>query len=345
MRSYKNLYPRICDFVMLHNAYRGARRLKRYRQEVLAFSWRLEQNLWQLHRQLADGSYPHGAYRQFVVNDSKKRLIRAAPFRDRIVHKAVCLVLEPLFEPNFIHDSYACRKGKGTHKAVRRLESFIKTSGGVEEVYVLKCDVSKFFFSIDHQKLKQILFKHLADKQTCRLLELIIDSHSDSPNRGIPIGNLTSQLFANIYLNELDQFVKHELKERRYIRYMDDFIVVGNDKVQLHKTKTIIEEFLSERLELTLHPRKAIVKPAVCGVDFLGYVIFGTHRRLRSSTVRRFTKRMRRYKSLVEQGVMSHDKLVAATRSWDAYACHGASWRLRQQLYVQLRLPLVCYKL
>lgn len=315
MKTYKNLYDKICDFENLHRAYKQAIKCKRYRREILEFSRDLEANLLGIQRDLVYQTYEHGSYREFIVWESKKRVIKAAPFRDRVIHHALCNIIEPIFDCGFIDQSYACRKDKGTHKAIKKLQSYLRAVG--KQAYCLQCDISKYFGSIDHIILKSILRKKIADVKTLWLIEKIINSSCDLSATGIPIGNLTSQLFANIYLNELDRFIKHQLRGKYYLRYMDDFLILGEVKKSLEVLKVIIQSYLTIKLKLTLHPHKAVIFPVRIGIDFLGYKIFSYHKLLRPSTVKRFAKK-------------SH--CVEGIKSWLAYARFGNSWRLCSQL-------------
>ena len=351
-----DLFSQVADFENLHAAYRGARSCKRYRFSILKFGYRLEENLLSLRWELIHKTYQHGRYREFVVTDSKKRLIKAAPFRDRVVHHAIVNVIEPILDKGFIYDSYACRKGKGTHAAVIRLEHFIKSlrscppataldssrsaSGGHERererervngaprFYCLKCDVSKYFDNVDHQTLLGFLRKKIKDENILWLLTEIIESDP----QGIPIGNLTSQLFANVYLNELDHFVKRELKERYYLRYMDDFLILGSDKRHLSEVKETVRTFLRDRLKLELHPKKAEIAPIDKGVDFLGYVLRDGKRFLRKSTVKRFMKKKRRYEAMAKNGKITEAFLENACVSWRGYASFAGSYKLVEKL-------------
>jgi len=275
----------------LLGAHARAKRGKQKREEVARFGWNLEANLLALRAQLLGGTYTHGAYRKFIVSDSKRREIKSAPFRDRVVHQAIVAALEPAFEQRFVFDSYACRRGKGTHAALARFEQYLRVSR-----YALTMDISKYFASIDHSILLSLVARKVRETRLLALCRLIIESSEEAPGRGIPIGNLTSQLFANVYLNELDQYAKHGLRLRRYIRYMDDMVVLHDDKTFLHETKEKMREFAEVRLGLTMHPRKVQIAPVLPGVDFLGYRVFPHHRLLRKSTVKRFIARMKHAK-------------------------------------------------
>lgn len=217
-------------------------------------------------------------------------------------------------------------------------------------LYCLKCDISKYFANIDHGILLECITKKIADPRCLRLLEEIIASSHEQiiyedlltvRRAGTPIGNLTSQLFANIYLNELDQFIKHVLRERWYVRYMDDFLILGYDKKELHVLKERIAGFLSDHLRLTLHPKKAAVFPADLGIDFLGYRVFISHCLLRPSTVRRFIRRTRRNERAFARGEIGKDYRDSALRSWIAYAQKGNSWRLRQKIGSEMGVVLL----
>jgi len=327
MKTFKNLYGKICSYENLYGAYLKAKRGKSKSEEVLYFTYNLENELDKLQCELINGEYKTGEYRHFVIFEPKERKISALPFRDRVVHHAICSVIGPIFEKKFIFDSYACRKKKGTHAGVMRLQKFIR--GVSEDAYVLKCDISKYFFSVDCRVLKRIIRKKISDEKLLCLLDNVIDSSKS----GIPIGNLTSQLFANIYLNELDEFVKYELREKYYVRYMDDFLILNESKYELHKVKDKIELFLSS-IKLKFHPKKVNIFPVRLGVDFLGYRIFRDYRLIRKSTVRRFIRNVNRKIRRCDLGVVSFDKLLESFNSWEAYMGYGNSYKLRNSLYV-----------
>ncbi len=342
-----NLFSRFIAFGNFHSAFQKARKLKTFHSDVLQFEYNLENNLFRLQNEFSEQKYQHGGYHSFTVNDPKYREIRAAPFRDRVVHHALCNIIEPLFDSCFIFDSYACRKEKGTHRAMKRLKTFlqsIESSGAKPKakrqskehppIYCLKCDIKKYFASIDHGILLSMIAKKIKDSKILKVIEKIINSHWDNieyknlfeyRKTGIPIGNLTSQLFANIYLNELDQFVKHKLRVRYYIRYMDDFLFLSKSKRELWKTKQAVEQFLTEQLKLSLHPKKVTVFPVKDGIDFLGYrVFFPPNVRLRKGTVRRFMKKFKRK----ENGKTDSKALLQSIQSFRGFAKHGNSFAL-----------------
>jgi len=262
---------------------------KRSRADVQVFERELMMNVLALHRELADGTYQHGPYEAFRVSDPKPRQIHKASVRDRLVHRALYRHLYPFFDRTFIADSYSCREGKGAHRALRRFERFGRkvSRNNTRTTWVLKCDVKKCFASIDHAILLSLLDRRIADKRIMQLIERVVKSFETAPGKGLPLGNLTSQLFVNVYLNELDQYVKHRLKAQYHIRYADDLVILSSDRGFLEHCRTSIEHFFTQRLALELHPDKVFIKTLASGVDFLGWVHFPDHRVLRTSTKRR----------------------------------------------------------
>jgi retron-type reverse transcriptase len=286
-KTHNNLYPKVCDFGNIYDAFLKARKGKRYRNDVLMFSSRLEENLIDIQNNLIWKTYSPLPFREFYVHDPKKRLIQAPAFRDRVVHHALCNVIEPLFERKFIYDSYACRRGKGTHAAVARLQRFMrKLRRNHGNFYILKADISQYFPSINHSILMNIIQRTIRCKDTLWLIETIIFQ----TDQGLPIGALTSQLFANVYLNELDHFIKDQLGVKYYLRYMDDFVIAHPDKKYLKRLLCDIQDFLITRLALKLNPKTRIC-PYAQGVDFAGYRTWPTHILPRKRNVKR-AKRM-----------------------------------------------------
>ncbi len=267
---------------------------KRSKPDVQEFGLNLFDNILLLHQELANGSYVHGQYYRFTISDPKPRIIHKAEVRDRLLHHAIHRVLYPFFEKTFIADSFSCRVEKGTHRAMKRFRSFAYqvSKNHTRTCWVLKCDIKKFFDSIDHSVLLGILESYIPDRRTIALLKNIISSFSVAPGKGLPLGNLTSQLFANVYMNQFDQFMKHTLKARHYIRYADDFAVLSREKALLEELIPEIGDFLDKRLKLMLHPDKVFIKTFASGVDFLGWVHFPDHRLLRTTTKRRMLKRL-----------------------------------------------------
>ncbi len=328
MKTYKNLFKEVCSIENLYKAYLKAKKGKNESLEVLRFTFNLEEELINLHKDLKAQEYKTGKYRNFIIFEPKERKISALPFRDRVVHHSVYSAIEPVFEKSFIFDSYACRKDKGTHAGIKRTQKFIRQVN--KNFYVLKCDVSKYFPSVNHRILKKLLRKKISDKKLLNLLDLIIDSNG--LEKGIPIGNLTSQLFANIYLNELDKFMKHKKRIKYYIRYMDDFLIIHESKKYLHELKREIRCFL-KTLKLELHPKKANVFPLKTGIDFLGYRIFRNYRLVRKSTVKRFLKNIKLKIKNYEKNAITFGKLMESFNSWEAYMSYGDTYALRKSLY------------
>ncbi|MFA6365344.1 MAG: reverse transcriptase/maturase family protein [Candidatus Paceibacterota bacterium] len=269
---------------------------KRARPDVQIFNRRFMSNIFLLHRELLTDTYRHGSYQSFKVNDSKPRDIHKASVRDRLLHHAVYRVLYPYYEKFFIADSFSCRNNKGTHAALNRFHRFFwKVSrNNTRQCWVLKCDVRKFFASINHTALISILRKGIKDENLILLLTKIINSfNSGKQGVGLPLGNLTSQLFANVYMNELDQYIKQELKIKYYIRYADDFAIFSSHKAYLLDLVEPLKEFLGNELKLQLHEDKIAIETVCSGVDFLGWVHFFDHRVLRGTTRRRMLNRIR----------------------------------------------------
>ena len=263
---------------------------KKKRKDVAEFSLNFMGNILSLHHELVDKIYRHGGYQAFKVTDPKVRDIHKASIRDRLLHHAIYRILYPYFDRKFIHDSYSCRIDKGTHRAMNRFRNFGWTvsKNNTRTAWVLKCDIRKFFANINHTVLKRILTKFISDKDVLWLLGQIIDSFSP----GLPLGNLTSQLLINVYLNEFDQFVKRKLKAKSYIRYADDFVALSDNRLELEKLLPKIKEFLSNKLKLELHSGKVYIKTLSSGDDFLGWVHFTDHRILRKSTRKRILRRI-----------------------------------------------------
>ena len=292
MKRAGNLFGDVVCFENLYQAFRAASRGKRELPEVAHYRYDQEARLLALRDRLQRERYDFGPYRTFHVRDPKPRRIVAAPFEDRIVHHAMCNVLSPAFEPTFIFDSYACRKGKGTHAAVLRLQRFLRRAGST---HVLQCDIRKYFPSTDHAMLKRLIRRKVKDGRLLDLVDRVIDSAPPEPGfgaaKGLPIGNLTSQLFANVYLDPLDHFVKEVLGRRSYVRYVDDFLCLGDTRQELVVAKDVITSFLTDRLQLELHPDKCHVYPARVGVTFLGYRVWPYRIRVKTTTLVRIRRR------------------------------------------------------
>ena len=330
-----NIYPEIISKENLYRCAYMASKGRRYRDSTADFNFSLEEEIGLLHKELSAKTYCHGKYRLFKIYDPKERNIAAAPFRDRVVHHAVHDVIEPIMDKSFIHDSYACRKDKGTHKAVDRAQSFLRANS-----FCFHGDIKQYFPSISHRIIKNILRVKIRDENALWLLEEIIDSAkalpSDSAGVGLPIGNLTSQFFANLYLNELDYFVKFDLKMRYYLRYMDDFLIFNNDKKEMFGIKKKIRVFLKDILELRLHEDKSQIYPVCGGIKFLGFRLFPGYRRLASDNVRRFRKRLNRFSSLFSDGKITAAKVKDSLRCWVAHSKYADTAVLRKAILNRL---------
>jgi retron-type reverse transcriptase len=336
MRTYGNLYPRIYDFENLYRAYLKARRGHRYYREVLVFTNNLDAELIQLQNELIWKTYHTGPYRRFYVHDPKTRLVAALPFRDRVAQHALCNVIEPLFDRKMIYDSYACRVGKGTHAGADRVTELLRRAVRLwPRPYCLKCDIARYFPSVRHDTLLAIIRRTISCEDTLWLIQEILSSWVDSADpepRGLPIGNLTSQLWANVYLDPLDHFVKEVLRVRFYVRYMDDFVIIGGDKRELWQVKREIEGFLEHRLGLRLNGKSGIF-PISHGIDFLGYRIWPDRRRLRKRSVKRMRQALKYFEKAYREGKIDLERINASIQSWLGHAKHANTYRLREKLF------------
>jgi RNA-directed DNA polymerase len=348
MKRYGQLWDEITSFENLLLAARKAQRGKRFRPNVLEFNDRLESNLLVLQSQLRNQTYEPGGYRTFEIFEPKPRIIAAAPYIDRVIHHALCNVIVPIFERSFIRDSYANRSGYGTHRALQRFTQFARSSR-----YVLQCDVQKYFPSIDRPILKSLIRRKIKCKETLWLIDLIIDNGNYveiplqhfpgdtllSPlerSRGLPIGNLTSQFFANVYLNGLDHFAQEELRIPKYLRYVDDFCLFGDDRAVLSFARTAIEAYLM-KLRLVIHPIKSQLFETSYGANFVGFRVFSDHVRVRGDSLKRGRQRFRKNQRRVLLGRMTLVEWSRSTNSWMAHLKHADSWRLRQLILAETK--------
>ena len=348
VRRSGRLWPELTSWENLCLALRRAAAGKRSRADVAGFLLYREPRLVELQRELVSGTYEPGGYRTFEIVDPKPRTISAAPFRDRVVHHAITQVLEPVFEPRFARQSYACRVGFGTHRAI---EAAHLACGAFP--YVLQCDVRKYFPSIDHAILQEQLERAVKCLPTLALAGKIIDgagsgagdrrrdpvyfpgddlfSALDRP-RGLPLGNQTSQFFANVYLNDLDQFVLREIRPRVYCRYVDDFLLFHEDKGFLSQARAMVEARL-EGLRLRLHDGKSRIHRTTDGITFLGFRLFPDHMRLARGNVVRFRRRLRKLQLDYADGLADWPEVRASLQAWNAHAEHGDTWRLREEVF------------
>lgn len=331
-RSYSN----IITLENLFQAWGEFAKGKRKKEDVGLFERSLEDNLFTLYKSLKNKTYKHGGYEEFYVHDPKIRHIHKATVKDRVVHHLVSKMLEQIFEPTFYAHSYSCRKDKGTHRAIKAFALFTRraSKNNTSRLFVLKCDIKKFFASVDHEVLMQILALKIQDKDFLWLLDEIITSFQaeNGVYKGMPIGNLTSQLFANIYMNPLDQFIKHELKVSYYIRYADDFAILSNDKLYLEDLIVKIEKFLKSNLKLFLHPNKVTIRDYYLGVDFLGYVVFPNFILPRTKTKRRMIRKISERIQLYRQQKLTSKLLSQTIQSYLGYLSHADSYKLSQEI-------------
>ncbi len=348
-----SLYDQLCLMKNLRKAHKKARKGKGAEQYVMGFEADLEKNLLQLQKELRKQTYEPKPMKTFIIHDPKTRVISASAFRDRIVHHALFNIIGPVFERIFIYDSYAGRKEKGAHSAVKRFDEFMRKVGcngrllkgakGNNMIigYVLKADVKHYFDTINIKILLSIFQKKIKDERTLWLIQCILKNHAIESGRGMPIGSLVSQMCGNIYLNELDYFVKHELRARHYIRYMDDFVILHRDKQILEIWKNEIGEFLLTKLKLALHPDKCKIYPLHKGVNFLGFRIFYNHKLLKKSNIRRIEHRADDFAELYKNHAVTKIKIYASLEGWEAsYAMHANTYKIRRNLYKRLKKQL-----
>ncbi len=338
------MYTELTAFQNLFLAYRKASKGKRGLPYVAAFEYQLEDNLFQLQDELVTKTYTPGKYESFYIHEPKRRLISAAPFRDRVVHHALCNTIEPMFERSFITDSYANRVGKGTHRAISRCQHFAR-----KYAFVLQCDMRQFFPSVDYTILRHILEVKVTDHDVLWLIDRILDSGKGVlgemydmvyfpgddlfavyRDRGLPIGNLTSQFWANVYLNSFDHFIKRELRCRGYLRYVDDFLLFANDKATLWQWKKAIVSRLRQ-LRLTIHDNSH-PRPVTEGIPFLGFNVFPNKRRIKRRKGIHFQRKLRGLVDAFYDGRITHSQLNDSVRGWINHVRYANSVGLRSSV-------------
>ena len=355
-KKLKNVYTQICSFENLYEAYLEARKNKRYRDEVLAFSANLEENLYDIQRELLNKTYKEGAYHKFYVYVPRKRLIMALPFKDRVIQWAFYKVLNPHFLKGYITDSHACISGRGSHSAIARLQYWLKDIQNPrkeqppgERWYYLKMDISSFYHRIDHDVVCRVCARKIADRDVLAYIQNNLDC--DTPfgipagmkadqvppderlyDVGIPIGSLMSQLYANAVLDPVDQYAKRTLGIKYYMRYMDDILILHNNKRELHDWRQKIEAFINGELRLDLSQKKTVMLPIAQGIEFVGYKIFSTHIRLRKSTAIRMKRRLRLLQKEYYHGKADFAKIGHITASYNGLLAHCNSYSLRKKL-------------
>ncbi len=337
MKSYNHLYEKVISLENLFLAEKKARKRKTLKPYIIKFEENLDEELHILHQELASHNYNPYPLKTFIIREPKTRKISKSEFRDRIVHHAICNILEPIYEKKFIYDSCANRRGKGTFLAVRRFEKFkYKISRNLTKVkgnakgYVFKADIKHYFETVNHDILLAILRKTIRDETIISLIIKILKNYDlKGSQKGMPLGNLTSQFFANIYLNELDQFVKHKLKLKYYIRYVDDFVIFHGSKSALEELKKQISDFLKEKLCLELHPEKSKIFPLHRGVNFLGLRIFPHHKLLRKRNIHKLRTKLSQRFIEYNNEILSFDDFYNILEGWISYAKNGNTYKLR----------------
>lgn len=353
MKTYRNLYPQVWDFENLALAYRRARKGKRGKLHVADFEHRQEEELFALQAALYCKNYTPGAYHSFFIHEPKKRLISAAPFRDPVVHHALCQVIEPIWERRFIHDCYANRVGKGTHRALDRATEFARRCR-----YFLQCDVRQFFPSIDLAILRAELARLIADQDLLWLCDVVLESgvgvlseeyqmvyfegddlFAANRKRGLPIGNLTSQFFANVYLNAFDHFVKRELNCTAYLRYVDDILLFADEPRLLLDWLGAIQTKMAS-LRLTIHEESARINATADGIPFLGFRLYPEHRRVKRRKVVHYRRKVRRLAVQAAESFDDQTRLRASLMGWVNHVRHGDTHGL-QRAVLDFPVPAV----
>lgn len=329
MRAEELKFDDVITIEKLFQAWDEFKKEKRNKKDVQQFERYLEDNLFDLYAELKRKTYKHGAYQEFYVTDPKRRHIHKSKVRDRVLHHLLYKYLYELFDKHFIYDSYSCRKCKGTHKAVKRIEKLarIVSKNYTGECWSLKCDIKKFFASVDHTILKSLIARKVKDEDIIWLINIVINSFSSESEeeKGIPLGNLTSQIFSNIYLNELDQYIKHRLKMKYYLRYADDFLILDTGTRKHKDYLNAICQFLKDNLKLELHPKKTSARKLAWGIDFCGYIVLPYYILPRTKTKRRIIKR------ILEKKIK-----FQAFQSYLGYFSHASTFRLSEDLKNQL---------
>ncbi|MBT3691480.1 hypothetical protein HOD75_04000 [archaeon] len=351
MKTYKNIYPKIYNMKNLILAYKRARKGKTKKLYVKEFEENLAYNIKILHNELKNQTYKPKLLKTFILRDPKTRKISKSDFRDRIVHHALINIIEPIFDKLFIYDSCANRIGKGNLFAIKRFEKFLRKiskNGKIKgwfnnnqiKGYCLKADIKHYFQEINNNLLIKILQRKIKDNKTIQLIKKILSNQKIENNqlkiknyiKGMPLGNLTSQFFANLYLNELDYFIKHKLKVKYYLRYVDDFVLLHNSKEQLKILKLRIIHFLNNQLKLELHPDKSKIISLSKGVDFVGFKIFYHHKRLRKRNIKNIFVIIKKYK----KEEISKEKLLEIFQGWKTYARWANSFKLIRRLEMEI---------
>jgi len=339
VKTYKNLYPQVYDFYNLFLAFKKAKKGKSSKDYVISFEKDLGHNLNILSEELLSLTYRPKSLQTFILRDPKTRKISKSDFRDRIIHHAICNIIEPILDRPIIYDSYANRKGKGTLKAIERFDYFKRkvTKNNHRKAYCFKADIKQYFENVDHNILIQILSKKIKDKKLIKLIKIILENYKSKDNKGMPLGNLTSQFFANVYLNELDQFIKYDLKIKYYLRYVDDFVILDESKTRLKRYRKQIESFL-RKIKLELHPQKTKIIILSTGINFLGFRIFYYHKLLKKSNLEHAKRRFFDFIENYDKKEMNYDKLYNSMEGWIAYVKYANTYKLRNKISTQFKV-------
>jgi retron-type reverse transcriptase len=331
MKTYNKLYEKLYSIENLISAFKKARKGKSKKDYVISFESNLNRNLKLLQKELKSKTYKPCQLKKFVIRDPKTRTIHKSLFRDRIVHHAIINIIQPIYEKRFIYDSFASRKSKGSHVAVKRFEYFVrKVSSNGQTInksfnnnsikgYCFKADIKHYFNTINHKVLLDILRKNIKDKDLIGLIKIVLDNFETPEGKGLPLGNYTSQFFANVYLNQLDYFIKHRLKAKYYIRYVDDFVILDKDKKKLKEYWNKINKYIIY-LKLELHPDKSEIHALRNGITFLGYRIFYHYKLLKKRNINYFYKRFNKKLNLYREGLIEKEDLESFLQGWKGYS-------------------------
>ena len=354
MKTYRHLYQTVCSYENLVLAWKKARKGKTLKQYVIDFEKDIKNNLALLRTELLLHAYQPRPLQTFILRDPKTRMISVSDFRDRIIHHAICNIIEPIFDKSFIFDSYANRKGKGTLAAVKRLQVFQRKVSKNKTLvrkfnkrntirgFFLKGDIKKYFDTINHKILLEIIQRKIKDGEVLFLLQKILFNYkANEKGKGMPLGNLTSQFLANVYLNELDWFVKRELKAEYYIRYVDDFVILHHDKHELQSFKERIEDFLADHLHLKLNHDKSKIEPLARGIQFLGFRNYYHHKLLKKKSTKRIYRKIHLLENDYRSRKIDYDQMYDFLEGWCAYARNANTFKLRKKLlgHIEQKFP------
>ncbi len=336
-KRINKIFKKAITFNKILEAHNKTKKGKRFKKQVIEFEMNLESNIIQIGKELLSGNYQFSKYFEFTIYEPKERKIKTLEYRDRVVQTwYVENFLKPYFEPQFIQDSYACIKNRGTHKAVDKLQKYLtKAEKEYKQVWVLKCDIKKFFFNIDHNILYSLLKKKIKDKYFLEFSKKII--YENTGEVGIPIGNFSSQYFANIYMTELDRYIKEKLKIKYSIRYMDDFVLLLKNKQKAKEILIEIKKFLLEKLKLELNSKTAYFK-AQQGINFCGFRIWKTHKLIREQSKKKMKRKMKTFQKLYKKDKIELAYITACINSWKGHAKHANTYNLINKMFKEFVL-------